>query len=86
MKSKIRVEYDFDKREPYLQLYIESSWHGESDMRDQMLKSFIEEANYKGVYIMYPENNQDNSVPQIRIGDGKFLTPIVEQPEDRQFD
>lgn len=67
MKSKIRVEFDFDNKEPYLQLYIEDTTDDQPDMRDQMLKAFIEMAGDKGLKITYPEHNPSKSVPQIRL-------------------
>lgn len=64
MESKIRVEYDFDKKEPYIQLYLEK---GSSDMRDGMLQHLIEQGLNKGLEVIYPISNEDNGTPQIRI-------------------
>ena len=71
MKSKIRVEYDFDKKEPYLQFYIvDTNEPGtELDMRDSMLKAFIQDASNKDFHlnVEYPSTNVDNCCPQIRV-------------------
>jgi hypothetical protein len=68
MKSKIRVEFDFDKKEPYLQLYLEEDNQSEiPDLRDSMLKAFVQTASNSGITIKYPETNVDNCCPQIRL-------------------
>lgn len=68
MKSKIRVEYDFENKEPYIQMYVDGFNGNETeDLRDSMLKAFIEQANSNGVDLVYPKNNTDNSVIQFRI-------------------
>lgn len=77
MKSKIRVEYDFDKKEPYIQFYLEKDVEGEPDLRDGMLKSLIESASHNPIWIWYPPHNGDNSVPQIRLQDKhSFITSM----------
>jgi hypothetical protein len=67
MKSKIRVEYDFDKKEPYIQFYLEKEAECEPDMRDSMLKAFVQSASNNPIIVTYPPSNQDNSVPQLRL-------------------
>jgi len=65
MDSKIRVEYDFDTKEPYLQITLGQS----EDLRDQMLKHFVQSISLGSSYlgVIYPPNNKDNSVVQIRM-------------------
>lgn len=76
MKSKIRVEYDFDKKEPYIQFYLEKC-DEEPDMRDNMLKTLIQSANHNPVCVTYPIHNGDNSTPQIRLQDHRsFITSM----------
>jgi len=73
MKSKIRVEYDFDKKEPYLQLFLEVP---EEDLADRTLKHFIEEGSKNGFEVIHPKNNENNNVPQIRV--------IMPSPQDQE--
>ena len=86
MKSKIRVEYDFDKKEPYLQFYVvDTNTPGtELDMRDTMLKHLVQTASGDGgyMYATYPENNQDNSVMQVRVGKNPPHEEIEKQAEE----
>lgn len=69
MKSKIFVEHDFDKNEPYLQLSIDAVVPPDQqpDMRDTCLKLFIERASYSKISVVFPSNTIDNSSPQLRI-------------------
>lgn len=78
MKSKIRVEYDFDKKEPYIQFYLEKDSEGEPDLRDGMLKSLIQSASFNPIWIWYPPHNSDNSVPQIRLQDPHAFVTFME--------
>lgn len=83
MKSKIRIEYDFEKKEPYLEIRMPA--HAKTgindrpdsgitpdespDLRDSMLKNFIQEYDLYGkqLVLQYPENNTDNSVVRIYL-------------------
>lgn len=77
MKSKIRVEYDFDKKEPYIQFYLEKDLEGENDLRDGMLKDLIQSGTGHPIRIWYPSINGDNSTPQIRLQDkNTFITSM----------
>ena len=77
MKSKIRVEYDFDKKEPYVQFYLEKDLEGENDLRDGMLKDLIQSGSGHPIWIWYPPINGDNSTPQIRLQDkNSFITSM----------
>lgn len=92
MKSKIRIEYDFEKKEPYLEIRMPAHTKpgindrpdsgitpDESpDLRDSMLKNFIQEYDLycKQLVLRYPENNTDNSVVRI------YLEEKIEAPED----
>lgn len=60
MQSKIMVEYDFDKNEPFLQIEGDE-WA--SSLADKTLKNFIERANELGISLQYSEG-----IAQIRIG------------------
>lgn len=67
MLSKIRVEFDFDNNEPYLQLRLEGHDHDGGELADKTLKNFIEKAIEKGgMTIQY--FGSGNGLPQIRIG------------------
>lgn len=60
MKSSIRIEFDFEKKEPVLQIKLDKS---SDDLRDQMLSAFVEQINYsdKTIYGYYvPENDGAN--------------------------
>jgi hypothetical protein len=61
MNSKIIVEMDFDKKEPYLQIILDTN---SGVLADKTLKHFIEEANQRGINVMY---FTDNLNPQIRL-------------------
>lgn len=68
MNSKVNVEYDFDKKEPYIQLYAEGpSQNQPDDMRDGAIKNLIEEGARNGFVLVWPDENSDNKRPQIRI-------------------
>jgi len=83
MKSKIRIEYDFDKKEPYLEIRLPAYpklaiadkpdsgiLPDESpDLRDSMLKNFIQEIDSRlnDLVLQYPEKNTDNSVARIYL-------------------
>ena len=65
MESTIRIEFDFDKQEPYLQIKLPNDTKV-SDMRDKMLMNFIENVSRTGgCYISY-KKELGNSNPQIR--------------------
>lgn len=67
MKSKIMVEFDLDKNEPYLQCRIEGDNEDGGALADKFLKNFVERANWAGgLTIEY--FGSGNSLPQIRIG------------------
>lgn len=90
MKSKIRIEYDFDKKEPYLEIRMPAYPKlaiadkpdsgilpdDQPDLRDSMLKSFIQELGLGGkqLVLQYPSNNTDNSVARIYLYDKSFDT------------
>lgn len=65
MNSKIRVQIDFDTKQPYIQIYHE--FGPNYDLADETLKHFIERANQQGIEIIYPDFNQGNECPQIRL-------------------
>lgn len=64
MNSKIRVELDFDTKEPYLQIFHEMT---NGDLADKTLKHFIELASDRGMKVWY--NYADNGTPQIRLSE-----------------
>lgn len=81
MKSKILVEYDFEKNEPYLQLVIDDTCPPDQqpDMRDTCLKLFIELSKqdpYQKIKVVFQDSmtSNSNNYPQLRIGriDGRF--------------
>lgn len=63
MKSTIRIEFDFNTNQPVLR--IKSDFESD-DLRDQMLKNFLEKSQLEGavMYISYPY--VDNSITDIR--------------------
>lgn len=67
MQSKIRIEFDFDTNQPVLRI---THAKDSDDLRDTMLKSFLEKASFKNstMYITYPEyhGRADNSIVEIR--------------------
>lgn len=74
MKSTIRVDLDFDKNEPFIQITLASTEthhmidvDTKLDLADKALKSFVEQANIRGIEIIYPEGRNNNSSPQIRV-------------------
>ena len=67
MKSKLNVEFDFDNSQPYIQLMLDTHNPDErNDMRDTVLKNFVERANKSGIVVLY--DGMDNNAPQLRIG------------------
>lgn len=76
MKSTIRVDLDFVKNEPFIQINLASSSGSTQhyledavklDLADKALNSFLEQANQKGIIISYPEQQTSNRSPQIRL-------------------
>jgi len=74
MKSTIRVDYDFDANETFIQLNIPTSEPHHMvdvdvklDLADKHLKNFIEQSSTRGLELVYPNDNNDNSTPQIRL-------------------
>jgi len=67
MKSKIMVDYDFEKKETFLQLRLEGYDVDGGELPDKHLHSFIEQANKAGgLHIEY--NGAGKALPQIRVG------------------
>lgn len=58
MKSTIRLEYNFDTKEPHIKIQIDPS---SDDLRDQMLQAFIQENSQHTLQILYDKNGQDNN-------------------------
>lgn len=69
MRSKIRVEFDFDKSEPYIQLFVDDTCppNEQADMRDTMLKHFVQRGNTEKIVIHYDPNANTNDYPQLRL-------------------
>lgn len=68
MKSKIRVEYDLEAKEPYIQFYLEKVESGsEQDLRDVFLKNFLETVHPLRLGVRYPAHADNAGTPQIRI-------------------
>lgn len=66
MKSKILVDYDFNRNETFLQLRLEGWDVDGGELVDKHLKNFIEQANNAGgLEVFY--NGAGNGLPQIRI-------------------
>lgn len=60
MKSTIKIEFDFDKKEPYIHVVLKHS----DDLRDQMLKSFLEKFS------------QGNNLMRVHFGEySEFVNP-----------
>jgi len=67
MKSKILVDYDFDRKETFLQLRLEGWDVDGGELPDKHLKAFVERANeVGGMTIQY--FSAGNGLPQIRVG------------------
>lgn len=68
MQSKIRIEFDFETSQPVLRItHAKES----DDLRDTMLKAFIEKASFESstMYVTYPQYSDvppDNSIVEIR--------------------
>lgn len=71
MNSKIRVSYDYDKKEPYIKLQLAKD---SDELADGHLKHLIEQINNHGLRLQYPEKNGDNLNPEIRIG-RRYIVP-----------
>ena len=74
MKSKVLIDFDFNQNEPFIQLNLHRTYESENcsdntplDLADKALKSFVEQANIRGIEIIYPEGINTNSSPQIRL-------------------
>lgn len=67
MQSKIRIEYDFETKQPVLRI---TQSENSDDLRDQMLKAFIQKAGWENskVYLHYPEytGRSDNNIIEFR--------------------
>lgn len=81
MQSKIRIEYDFDTKEPVLRF---TQKFESDDLRDTMLKAFIEKATNTNstLYFTFPEfsDRRDNSVVDLRC-EINPLPPLIEEME-----
>lgn len=64
MNSKIRVSYDYGKKEPYIKFVLDKK---SDDLADGHLQHLIERINSDGLRLQYPETS-DNQNPEIRIG------------------
>lgn len=78
MNSKIRVSYDYDKKEPFLSIRLSETTE---DLADGHLKHLLERINSDGLRLHYPERSPDpstpiNSAPEIRIGN-RYLLPFA---------
>lgn len=75
MKSTIRIKQDWGKQEPFIQLKLDvSNPNEEVDLADSTLIHFVQQANIRGIDLVFPKGNNDNSMPQIRL-----KTPIVKE-------
>lgn len=70
MNTKIRVEYDFDKKEPYLQFQLNVKSDESVDLRDQMLRSFCDNARNWPVLLIEQDVTFDTQFPELRILNG----------------
>lgn len=71
MKSTLRIEFDFTRNEPFLQISIDRS---SDDLRDQMLKAFAEKINFSdhtifGFYDTQFDEKEGKSLYNIAISD-----------------
>jgi len=62
MNSKIRIELNFDNFEPYIQLTLENG-----DTNDGALKHFVQQANMRGIELVYHNLDNSNNTPQIKL-------------------
>lgn len=76
MKSTIRVDFDFDTNETFIQLGLSVPQPANPplenllpniDLADKHLKNFVENANIRGIELYYPEHTEDGRSPQIRL-------------------
>lgn len=65
MNTKIRVEYDFYKKEPYIQFLLDVTPNQSVEMLDQMLRFFVEQSNNKPLAIIFPDHGGNS--PELRI-------------------
>lgn len=73
MNSKIRIELNFDNYEPFIQLDLQSG-----DVNDGALKAFVEQANMRGIEIVYHNLDNSNNTPQIRLKNPKQFQEVKE--------
>lgn len=69
MQSKIRIEFDFETKEPILEIALDKN---SSDLRDKMLHNFAQKASCGGsrLYMTYRYINNDTaSIVQIRCSE-----------------
>lgn len=79
MKSTIRVDFDFDTNEPFIQLnLVDSNEHLE--LADKHLRRFVDLQSSVGLKLIYPPRNTDNRTPQIRVEHyGDFERKLVRE-------
>ena len=74
MKSTIRVDFDFDKNETFIQLNLagKKDYHymedaPNLDLADKHLSAFVEQAMIRGIELSYSRDSNDNSMPKIAL-------------------
>lgn len=73
MNSKIKVSYDYNKKEPYIKFQLAKD---SDELADGHLKHLIEQIKNHGLRLQYPERNEGNMNPEIRIG-CRYFVPIA---------
>lgn len=67
MKSKIMVEFDLEKNEPYLQIRIDGENEDGGVLADKFLKNFFDRAESRGG-LTVDYKGAGTGLPQIRLG------------------
>lgn len=65
MKSTIKIEFDYDRKEPYIEVKLQDT----DDMRDRMLKSFFQQngAGVTKLRLHYTYINENDPVNRIIV-------------------
>jgi len=73
MNSRITIQMDFEKGTPYIKVLSPHKDEPDPDVRDQMIKRFVQSAGIGYLKIVFPdyEGRKDNSLFEIRILDQK---------------
>jgi len=75
MEGKLKIQYDFDLKEPFIEIKLckpsqRANQDEDIDLRDSFLKHFVQEVTTmnRPLFMVYPSGNTDNSVVKIMLG------------------